>query len=394
MSILHSKPLLFPADEFAPGVSISSKFKTYGYGYIDSIIKSVVVKNNEEYSVELDILNSCNVFCDLKKYNLLLVNGDVFRIEDTKYLSEKGIINVFAKHITYDINFDSVYKKKYKDKTLEYIIKDIYSSNQYKNFNLSFNLGRFKSHTIADEFELEGKAWEQIERAIEKFIESVAETGEIIEIDIKRSLTNISFYLYEPNKDYSNSKYKDSKGAGKDTGIRIDRIIEGVEITEDDDDFCTKVIALGKDDKVVKDITHPTLGKAGLPFWITEVVSFSNEANEAKLRSLAQSHIITKSVNIKNIKVEIGDIVGTDFFRKITSYSELDLFDSVWIKHPDISDVFVSFRISNIERDVEGRLTAIELGEANNDFAKTLKKSIKKIATTVISNRLKSSTTI
>lgn len=392
--IQHTRPMLYGADEFAPGVDINKKFKTYGYGFIDSIVESTITKETNEYSLELDVLGSCNVGGELRKYNLIVANGDVFRIEDTEYKSEDGVINVYAKHISYDLNFDSVYNKKYKSKTFEYIIKDIYASNQYKNFNITFNLGRFKSHTIADEFEVEGKAWEEIENVIEKFIESVAETGTVIEIDIKRELNNIHFQLYEANKDYTSSTYKDSKGAGKDTGIRIDKIIENVEIVENDSDFCTKVIALGKDDKVVKDITHPNIGKNGLPFWIVDVVSFSDESDTAKLRKLGQSHIITKSINIKNIKVELGDIVGTDFFRKITSYSELDLYDFVWIKHPSISDTYVSFRVSLIERDIEGRLKALEFGEANNDFVKTLKKTMKKIATTTVVNKLKATTTM
>ena len=269
---------------------------------------------------------------------------------------------------------------KYKDNKKKYgeVFTAIKKASQFSNITLTVSLGRFNTLTYDNDI-MEGKVLETVYSVIESFIEQCAEDGNVVEMEVKRDNNKISFHLFEPNKDYTNSTYKDSKGIGKDSGIRLDiSKIEKVEIVEDDEDFCTKVIALGKDDKVVKDITHPTLGKAGLPFWITRTVSFSDEGDTSKLRKLGQSYIITKSINIKNIKVDLGEVVGTDIFKQIISHKDLSLYDKIWVKHPDIADTYVSFRIVKMERDIEGNLKSLELGELTNDFIKTLKKAIKK----------------
>lgn len=380
MAIFHKEPILFDKAEFSPSSNINNICKTYGIGRIDKVIESTITETTDEYSLELDVHRTCNVFNSLEKFNLILANGQLFRIADTTYDSESQTKNIYAKHISYDLDFDSVYNLKYKDSNKKYsvVFSDIKKASQYTNINLTVNLGRFANETYKEDI-TSGKVFETLYNVIESFKEQCAESGHIVELEIKRDNNNISLHLFEPNKDYTNSTYKNSAGIGKDTGIRLDiSKIEKVEIIEDDDDFCTKVIALGKDDKVVKDITHPELGKAGLPFWITKVVNFSDEANTSKLRKLGQAHIITKSINIKNIKVDLGEVVGTDIFKQLIAHKDLNLYDKIWIKHPDISDTYISFRIVKIERDINGKLKTLELGELTNDFIKTLKKAIKK----------------
>lgn len=380
MTIFHREPLLFSKDEFKPSSNINDVCKTYGIGKIDRVVESTITESAEEYSLEMDVHRSCNVFNELVKFNLILADGQLFRIYDTEYDSYKQTKNIYAKHISYDLDFDSFYDLKYKDNNtvVTTVINNIVKKTQYSNMSVTTNLGRFKSTKIKDDLS-DNTLFEGLLNVIEKLKEYTAEDGNEIDIEIVRDNTNIKFYLYEANKDYTSSTYKDSAGSGKDTGIRLDiSKIKGVVITESDEDFCTKVIAKGKDDKVVKDITHPTLGKNGLPFWITKVVSFSDESNTTTLRKLGQAHIIVNSLNIKNIKVDLEDVVETDFFKKITAYKDLNLYDKLWIKHPDLSDTYISFRIVKIEKDINGNLKGIELGELNNDFAKTLKKAIKK----------------
>lgn len=378
--IFHREPILFNKNEFSPSSNINNVCKTYGIGRIDKIIESTITETFDEYSLELDVHRTCNVFGDLEKFNLILANGQLFRIADTSYDSESQIKNIYAKHISYDLDFDSVYNLKYKDSNKKYsvVFSDIKKASQYTNINLTVNLGRFASETYKEDI-TSGKVFETLYNVIESFREQCAESGHIVELEIKRDNNQISLHLFEPNKDYTSSTYKNSAGIGIDTGIRLDTSkIKKIEIVEDDDGFCTKVIALGKNDLVAKDITHPELGKAGLPFWITKVVNFPDTTTTSKLKTLGKAHIITKSINIKNIKVDLGEIVGTNFFKQITAHKDLNLYDKIWVKHPDISGTYVSFRIVKIERDIEGNLKTLELGELTNDFAKTLKNAIKK----------------
>lgn len=380
MAISHKYPLVFPKDEFKPGVNIKNICDTYGYGVIDKVIDSKITESGEEYTLELEVHSSCNVLSELVRFNIILADGQLFRINDTEYNTEDQTKTIFAKHITHDLDFDSFYDLKYKDnnKKVTEVISTIAKKSQYSNFSVKANLGRFASQTIKDDLS-DNTLLEGIFNVLDKFKEDCAEDGNEVDIEVKRDNTSISFTLFEDNKDYTTTIYKNSKGTGKDTGIRLDLSkISNVEITEDNDDFCTKVIAKGSDDKVVKDITHPTIGKAGLPFWITKVVSFADVKDIAKLRKKGQAHIIVNSLNIKNIKVELAEIVGTDFFRDIITYQDLTLYDKVWVKHPAISDTYVSFRIVKVEKDIEGNLTGLEFGELNNDFVKTLKKAITK----------------
>lgn len=380
MAIFHKEPLLFNAKEFSPSSNINNVCKNYGIGKIDKVLECTITESSEEYTLEMDVHRSCNVFNDLVKFNLILADGQLFRIFDTEYDSYKQTKNVYAKHISYDLDFDSFYDLKYKEnnKDIVTVINTIAKKSQYSNIAVSSNLGRFKTMKIKDDLQ-DNTLFEGLLDVLEKLKEYCAEEGNEIDIEIKRDNNKIAFYLYEANKDYSNSTYKDSAGSGKDTGIRLDiQKIKTVNITENGDNFCTKVIAKGKDNAIVKDITHPTLGKNNLPFWITKVVSFPDEATTAKLRKLGQAHIIVNSLNIKNIRVDLDTVTETDFFKKITAYQNLELYDKVWIKHPDISDTYISFRIVKIEKDINGNLKTLEFGELNNDFAKTLKNAIKK----------------
>ena len=52
MPIQHNHPLLYPKDEWKPGVNLSDRFKTYGYGVIINVIESTITESNEEYSLD------------------------------------------------------------------------------------------------------------------------------------------------------------------------------------------------------------------------------------------------------------------------------------------------------------------------------------------------------
>ena len=378
--LTHNHPLLFKADEFNPNSNVNSICKTYGFGVIDKVLDSTITESSEEFSLELDVHRSCNVFNELVKFNIILCYGQLFRIFDTEYNSEAQTKNIYAKHISYDLDFDSFYDLKYKDNNKEFttVINTIKSKSQYSNISITASLGRFKLEKVREDLS-DNTLWSGIEDLIEKFKEQCAENGDEVDLEIKRDNNKICLHLFEPNKDYSSSQYKESAGSGKDTGIRLDvNKIKEITITENEADFCTKVIAKGSDDKVVKDITHPRLGKNNLPFWITKVVSFSDEKDTAKLRKLGQAYIIMKSLNIKNIKLNIDDIVETDLFRKLTLYQDIKLYDKVWVKHPDLADTYVQFRVVKVEQDIYGNLKSLEFGELNNDLAKTLKTAIQK----------------
>lgn len=383
MPIQHNHPLLYPKDEWKPGVNLSDRFKTYGYGVINNVIESTITESNEEYSLEMDVHTSCNVFNELVKYNIILANGQLFRIKDTSFDSEEGIKNVYAEHITYDLNFDEVYDLKYDNSGTD-CITNLHSRAQYKNYIITSNLGRYKLHKTKLELDAV-KVLDAIDEVIEKLKEGAGEQGDVIDVLKVRDNNKIAYYL----DDITNN----TALYGTNTNIRLDiSKIKKVEITENDEDFCTKVIAKGKDNIVVKDITHPTIGNAGLPFWITKVVSFSDDNVEATIRKKGQAYIITKSMNIKNIKVDMGEIASTDFYKKLTLYKDLKLFDKVMVKHPYIADTYVDFKIVKIERDVNGNLKTLEFGELNNDIIKRLKKTVKNTAQKIINDRLNSIT--
>ena len=252
-------------------------------------------------------------------------------------------------------------------------------------FSISYNLGRLKSRTLEKFESSDNSIQEEIESLIEDFKDNCARDGIDVDIEITRDNYRVGYYLYEANKDYSTSTYKDSKGSGKDTGIRLNqKKIRSLEITDTTEDFCTSITIKGKDDVIVKNVKHDTIGNAGYPFWIEKVITESDVSNKTELTKIAKAHIALKSLSIKNVKVELDELPKQ--LREM--FKDVKLYDKILIQHNLISSLYVPFRIVKTERNIDGELISVELGELNSEFAKSMKKAIKTIAQKVVSKSL------
>ena len=385
MAIFHTKPTLYDVNEITPTKSFSDVCKNTGYGFIDGIVESTITQSSEEYELELVVDSSCVVFDNFEKMGLILADGQLFRIEEIIYSSEDDTKEIFARHISYDNRFNVVVDKKYEKKTFEAIAKDMSSLSQFKQFSISYNLGRLKSRTLEKFESSDDTINEEIESLIEDFKEDCAKDGIDIDIEITRDNYKVGYYLYEANKDYTNSTYKDSKGSGKDTGIRLNqKKIKNLEIVDSTEDFCTSVTIKGKDDVVVKNVRHDTIGNGGYPFWIEKVITESDVSSKTELTKIGKAHIALKSLSIKNIKIELDELPKG--LREM--FKDVRLYDKVLIQHNILSSLYVSFRIVKTERNIYGELISIELGELNSEFAKSMKKAIKTIAQKVVNKNM------
>lgn len=389
MAIFHTKPMLYDCNEIKPSTPMSKVCKNAGYGYIDRIIDSNITQSAEEYTLVMTVDNTSKVSGALLKMNLILANGQLFRIEEVVYNSEEDVKEVFARHISFDNRFDVVVNKKYTSKTFEYILKDMSKLSQFKQFNIKTNMGRLASRTLKEAEFSDGSIDAEIEALIDEFKDDCARDGIDIDIEITRDNYDVGYYLYEANKDYTTSTYKNSKGSGVDTGIRLDyKKIKSLEITDSTEDFCTSVTIKGKDNVVVYDVTNSSIGNAGYPFWIKTVISDNETADKTKLTKIARAHIALKSLSIKNIRVEMEELPRS--LQEL--YKDVKLYDKVLVKHNMIADTWVPFRIVKTERDINGNLKTIELGELNSEFAKSLKKAITRTAQNVVNKTLKTAT--
>jgi hypothetical protein len=385
MAILHTKPMLYHFNEITPTKSMANICRNNGLGFIDGIIESTITESPEEYNLELIVDSSCVLFNDFQKMSLILADSQLFRIQEIIYSGEDNTKEIFAKHISYDLEHDVVINKKYEKKNFETIAKGMTSLSQFKQFSISYNLGRLKSRTLEKFESSDNSIQEEMESLIEDFIEDCAEAGIDAHIEVKRDNYSIGYYLYEPNVDYTNSTYKDSQGCGRQTGIRLNqKKIKNLEITESLEDFATRVSIKGKDDVLVSNITHDTIGNAGYPFWINTVISNTDISDKTKLTKIAKAHIALKSLSIKNIKVELEELPKS--LREM--FKDVRLYDKVLIQHNLISSLYVPFRIVKTERDVYGELISVELGELNSEFAKSLKKVIKNISAKIVQQKL------
>ena len=448
MPIKHKHPIVFEAN--------TTQFKNKGLGEVNGIIEGVVIdEDGKEPTLEMTVSDSCKVFEYLIKMNILLVNGQLYRIWDTEYDTDSKEKTIFAKHISSDLNTWVLYNKQYRG-TLQAIIKSMIGDIKdfpYR-YNLGWKMGNYNSTKI--EFQVDDS---HVMDAIFELIEKFEEENKGVKIEIKRDNFDFSVYTFEEkqfdtiearateelatvyncsslnvrkgagtnykaiawlkkgddvvvldktsnrswakirtNKDiigwvskryltnYRNGSSSEviqkpniiSLGVGEDTGIRFDRDkIKNVNITEDVNDFCTRLIATGSEELVG---TYTAVGgKQGYPFWITQKVDFNEATTKKELDSYAKKYLAEKSINIKNINIEIQEIFGSTLYQNLMFYKDLKVYDWVWVKHPAMDAYYQRFKIVKTERDVKtGKLLRLELGQLLPSFARRLKKEMDK----------------
>ena len=448
MPIKHKHPIVFEAN--------TTQFKNKGLGEVNGIIEGVVIdEDGKEPTLEMTVSDSCKVFEYLIKMNILLVNGQLYRIWDTEYDTDSKEKTIFAKHISSDLNTWVLYNKQYRG-TLQAIIKSMIGDIKdfpYR-YNLGWKMGNYNSTKI--EFQVDDS---HVMDAIFELIEKFEEENKGVKIEIKRDNFDFSVYTFEEkqfdtiearateelatvyncsslnvrkgagtnykaiawlkkgddvvvldktsnrswakirtNKDiigwvskryltnYRNGSSSEviqkpniiSLGVGEDTGIRFDRDkIKNVNITEDVNDFCTRLIATGSEELVG---TYTAVGgKQGYPFWITQKVDFNEATTKKELDSYAKKYLAEKSINIKNINIEIQEIFGSTLYQNLMFYKDLKVYDWVRVKHPAMDAYYQRFKIVKTERDVKtGKLLRLELGQLLPSFARRLKKEMDK----------------
>ena len=448
MPIKHKNPIVYEAN--------TTQFKNKGLGEINDIIEGIIIdEDGKEPTLEMTVSDSCKVFEYLVKMNIILANGQLYRIWDTEYDTEEGEKTIFAKHISSDLNTWVLYNKQYNG-TLQGIIRTM--MNDIKDFpyryNLGWKMGNYNSTKI--EFQVDDS---HVMDAIFEVIEKFEEEHPGVKIEIKRDNFDFSIYTFEEKqfdtreakageelatvyncsslnvRKGAGTKYKAiawlkkgedvvvldktsnsswakirtnkdiigwvskryltnyrtgssseviqkpnviSLGVGQDTGIRFDRDkIKNVNITEDINDFCTRIIATGSEELVG---TYTAVGgKQGYPFWITQKVDFNEATTKKELDSYAKKYLAEKSINIKNINIEIQEIFGSTLYQNLMFYKDLKVYDWVWVKHPAMDAYYQRFKIVKTERDIKtGKLLRLELGQLLPSFAKRLKKEMDK----------------
>lgn len=448
MPIQHKNPIVYEAN--------TTQFKNKGLGEINGIIEGIIIdEDGKEPTLEMTVSDECRVFEYLIKMNIILANGQLYRIWDTEYDTDSKEKTIFAKHISSDLNTWVLYNKQYKG-TLQSIIKAMI--NDVKDFPYTYKLG-WKMGNYANtkiEYQVDDA---HVMDAIFELIEKFEEENPGVKIEIKRDNFDFSVYAFEEKQfdtyearateeiatvyncsslnvrkgagtkykaiawlkkgedvvvldktsnrswakirtpkdvigwvskkyltNYRNGSSQEviqkpnviSLGVGEDTGIRFDRDkIKNVNITEDVNDFCTRLIATGSEELVG---TYTAVGgKQGYPFWITQKVDFNEATTKKELDSYAKKYLAEKSINIKNINIEIQEIFGSTLYQNLMFYKDLKVYDWVWVKHPAMDAYYQRFKIVKTERDVKsGKLLRLELGQLLPSFAKRLKKEMDK----------------
>ena len=164
MPIKHKHPIIFEAN--------TTQFENKGLGEVNSIIEGVVIdEDGKEPTLEMTVSDSCKVFEYLIKMNILVVNGQLYRIWDTEYDTDSKEKTIFAKHISSDLNTWVLYNKQYKG-TLQAIIKSMIGDIKdfpYK-YNLGWKMGNYLNTKI--EFQVDDShVMDAIFELIEKFEE-------------------------------------------------------------------------------------------------------------------------------------------------------------------------------------------------------------------------------
>lgn len=321
-----------------------NEFTHRGYGTIRDIKSCKIIEElNGRYEVELIVYLTDSKVNYLKKWAILNVNGQLFRINSVKKVDKDSTVTVIAKHIFYDLDFGFIEDRKPENVTMqEALTKAIPDGFEY--FTATSDIEDKNTRYLVKENGV-GAVFKVIERW---------DKGE----------------LYRDNFTFSVNESR-----GTDSGVTFTyKKIDGIELLEESDDIITRLYPTGFDgiSLAEKYIYIPNWNEEDyLPFHITREVYFEEAKNEGDLRILAKKEAEKLGLSRCNIKVSVLDLLNTELYDELKSLMYVSVGDIVTIKH-DKFDVRYKAKVIKKEEELITGAVVVELGEAISTFVETV----------------------
>lgn len=330
------------------GSTKKGQFINYGLGVIQRPITFIEdEKLNGGWRVELtiDIDNPKSKY--LVKWNILMVNGQLFRIYIVDIIDETNELRIIANHIFYDIGYGFTIDNRAENKVIKQAM-EIAVPTDFKNiFDCSVSQIVSDSKDFVTVYFVKNNGVESmmglIERIGTKKVELVRDNFNIIFRNPKEAISGVTF------------TYKK---------------IKGLTITDDGTDIVTRLYPTGKDGIALPDhyVVVPQWENGDYPpFHITKEIKFSEANSEGTLRMLAIEE--AKSIGLERVsfKIDVQDLLETDLYELVPELVRLKVGDIVTIKHPKL-DVRVRAKVIKKNTDHISGAVSIELGYPNKNF--------------------------
>lgn len=331
--------------------STETDFSKNGLGPLDKILKSayIIKKLNDDYRLDLEvIIDNEGRHERIDSFNIIKADGQLFRIPDTSKIQDNGFTKqVSAPHIFYDLN---------------------------NNFNED---RRAEGVSVKD----------ALTAAVEinnKFL--------VLECD---DLGNNNAYFVEENPvasifnkilpRWGGELFRDNytlaikSRIGRDTGelIAYGKNILGFKQINDTKPIATKIYLKGKDGITIdgvnngdKFLTSPRVGL--YPFTITKKVEFTDIDNPLELKNAGLSLWGDIDLPLVNFEIKFKDLRKTDQYKRFAFLQELDLGDSVKIRHEKFG-VDITARIIYIKKNLlTDEIEEMELGQFRDSLTSKL----------------------
>lgn len=367
-----------------------SSFNTLGYGVLRDLKSDAFTTEvlNGVYNLEFSYIKEGWLSEYLVEGNIIKADGQLFRIRSIKKNINDNSINVFAKHIWFDNEFNNW-------------IEDVAPTNKVGHTALAWLLNHAKEtnkYTINGDCTTVNSARYVRMNPIEAIYN--ADNALLDRFGGEVELNNYNVFLHNHR--------------GSETGIQIrqDKNLSGAEYNVDLSTIATRIMPVGKDGILLpeKYVDSPYINNYYAPFYYKLDVNIGVDEDEnislndcyTVMRNEA-NNLFTKGIDKPNVTISI-DFVELSKTKEYSIYSNLEtahLGDSCNVYIPGLN-ISVTTRIVKIIKNCnKNRITNIELGTPKIDYVtnnskneNNLKKAIIKSSDSVLSTAKKDATNL
>lgn len=317
------------------------QFVNYGYGKLRKILKCEVVEEiNGRYDTELIINMSESKQKLIKKWSIIYIDGQLFRIMNRTDIDKENIIKIFMKHIFYDINNGFIIDNRAENKTVAEALKIAIPDDFKVIFETESDI-----KSINSLYFVKNNGAENIFGIIDRWGE-----GELVRDNFKIAI---------------------NKEKGKDKGVTFTyQKIEAIEVDENVENVVTRLYPTGKEGITLEEkyIVIPGWNDEDYPpFHITKEVKFEGAESIGELRVLARKEAERIGLSRINFKINVHDLRNTSLAKHIPELYDVEVGDIVTIKHHKL-DVRVKVKcIKKTHEKVTNKLV-LEFGQPLENF--------------------------
>lgn len=303
----------------------------------ESLVCKIVEKINGEYELELSYPLSSNKSKHIKPFNIIKVEGQIFRIYHTDKDSKNRSITANARHIFYDLYNFIIEDRRAENKTCKEALEIIKEE-----------LGVKSSYTFDSDI-LEKKTQYIVKK-------NIVEAIFLIVNEWKGELVRDNFNI------------RIDKDKGKDNGIRIKygKNIIGISEKLNSDNVATWIYPVGANGITLSEkyLLNPIWEDSEYPnFALIKKVDFKDATSEGMLRIEGEKYLLANAIPDVNYKIDFIQLANTEEYKRYKKLEEVLVGDIVTVSHK-ILGIDIKVKVIGIERDVlSAKNTRVELGQ-------------------------------